>query len=365
MDEAFMRRAVALGEQGRVTAPPNPWVGCVIVKNGTVIGEGFHKAAGEPHAEICALEKAAGQAAGATVYVTLEPCAHHGRTSPCVDALIKSRISRVVIGTIDPDKNVYGKGIAKLKQAGIEVDAGVAQEEIIRSLAPYLHHRKTGKAFCVVKAAISVDGKMAAPDGTSRWITSAEARADAHQLRAQSQAIIIGAGTAVADKPRLTVRDVKTLSKKQPLRVVFDPLGFLAPPSPLLDPSIAPTLIITTEKCRDQWTSFDVEVKAFPCSGADEVDLEQVMHYLGDRGIIQAMVEGGSKLISSFAKQGLIDRYVIYVGPYLIGNEGIPFFADTSCRTLTEATRLHLVKSMQIGDGIRLEYEYEKKAVAS
>ena len=183
-DVQAMARAIALGSKGRITAPPNPWVGCVIVKDGIVVGEGFHQTAGEPHAEIHALQQAKEQAMGATVYVTLEPCVHHGRTPPCSDALIKAKVSKVFVALEDPDPRVRGKGIAFLKDAGIWVNLGLCRDEAVQSLQPYLHQRKTGRPFCIAKAAISIDGRTAASDGTSKWITPKEARADSHRIRA-------------------------------------------------------------------------------------------------------------------------------------------------------------------------------------
>src|ERR1700733_11932243 len=189
----FIRWAIQLGERGRHTAPPNPWVGCVIVKGGSILGEGYHEATGAKHAEVMAIEKAGVLARGATAYVSLEPCPHQGRTPPCVDALIKAGIQQVVIPLLDPDPHVSGKGVARLKKAGIEVVVGIGQEEAARSLEPYLFQRVTKRPFCVLKSAISLDGRTAAADGSSHWITSDEARQDVHRLRAESQAILVGA----------------------------------------------------------------------------------------------------------------------------------------------------------------------------
>lgn len=360
-DHAFMRRAIDLGELGRVTAPPNPWVGCVVVKEGKVVGEGFHEAPGKPHAEINALQQAGDGAEGATLYVTLEPCIHHGRTPPCVDALLQSRVSRVVIGIEDPDENVRGQGIAKLREAGLDVEVGVAAKEVLESLISYSHQRKTGKSYCLAKAAVSIDGRIAAADGTSQWITCIKARADAHQLRAESQAILIGSRTAVIDKPKLTVRDAPQMPRAQPLRVVLDPSGSLRPPSPLLDLSLAPTLIATTDRCpheiQELWTDAGVEVSLFsPSKHGYGIDIEEVLQFLASRGILQVLVEGGAKLLSHLTEEALINRFVLYVGPRILGKDGIPLFSDLSYSSLSEAPQLRLLNSKQLGDSVRLDY---------
>jgi diaminohydroxyphosphoribosylaminopyrimidine deaminase/5-amino-6-(5-phosphoribosylamino)uracil reductase len=209
-DDEAMAAAVAEGERGRLTAAPNPWVGCVVVEaGGEIAGRGFHRRAGEPHAEIHALGQAGDRARGGTAYVTLEPCAHHGRTPPCAPALIEAGVSRVVIAVVDPDERVAGRGVDILRSAGVAVDVGVGTDAAACSLAPYLHHHHTGRSLCLVKTAASLDGRTAAADGTSQWITGAEARADAHRLRAESGAVVVGAGTALADRPTRTYRKLE------------------------------------------------------------------------------------------------------------------------------------------------------------
>ena len=261
-DQEMMRRAVSLAQEARLDAPPNPWVGCVIVKEGKIVGEGFTQPPGKAHAEIMALQQAGTQAIDSEVYVTLEPCAHYGRTPPCTKALIAAGVSRVIVGIEDPDSNVKGKGIAQLKEAGIVVELGIQEDSIQTLLTPYLHHRKTGLPYCIAKAGMSLDGRIAAADGSSKWISSPEARAHAHQLRAESQAIMVGAGTALADQPQLTVRDVVKRPLRPPLRVVWDPNGKTTQASPLFDTSIAPTLMLTTSSCSPEamqiWKNMEV-----------------------------------------------------------------------------------------------------------
>jgi diaminohydroxyphosphoribosylaminopyrimidine deaminase/5-amino-6-(5-phosphoribosylamino)uracil reductase len=241
-----MARALALAAGARRRTPPNPWVGCVVVHDGEVVGEGATRPPGQAHAEVEALRAAGERARGATAYVSLEPCAHHGRTPPCTDALLDAGVTRVVAAVADPDPNVGGGGLARLRERGVTVDVGVAEDDARRLLAPYLVHRRFGRPFVLLKTATSVDGRITARDGSSQWITGPEARADAHELRADSQAVVVGAGTAVADQPNLTARDTRDPVEHQPLRVVLDAHGQVPADGPLFDQQLAPTLVVTT-----------------------------------------------------------------------------------------------------------------------
>lgn len=345
-----MRWAIQLGEKGRNGAPPNPWVGCVIEKNGEILAVGYHEAVGGKHAEAVALEKAGVLAKGATAYISLEPCAHQGRTPPCVNALIEVGIRKVVIPLLDPDPLVSGKGVDQLRKAGIEVVVGVGAEEATRSLRPYLHHRRLKRAFCVLKTAISLDGRMAAADGSSQWITGEEARADLHLLRAHSQAILIGSQTALTDSPRLTVREIEGV--KQPLRVLLDSKGRVPPQGPLADSSLAPTLVFTTStEHRTGWERCGMEVVVKPT-----LDLKEILEELGRRQVIQVLVEGGGKIYSSFLKQDLVDHSVIYIGNCLLGDQGKPWIPDFLVPTLSQAPRWKLEGMLRFGNDIRLDY---------
>ncbi|HEV8163333.1 MAG TPA: bifunctional diaminohydroxyphosphoribosylaminopyrimidine deaminase/5-amino-6-(5-phosphoribosylamino)uracil reductase RibD, partial [Actinomycetota bacterium] len=239
-----MARAVALAEGGRGTASPNPMVGAVLVMDGHVVGEGYHRAPGEPHAEVAALAAAGEAAAGATCYVTLEPCAHQGRTPPCADALLQAGVARVVAALPDPDPRVDGAGLARLRAAGVAVTVGVGADAAAEQNAAYLTHRRLGRPRVTLKAAASLDGKVAAPDGSSQWITGTAARADAHRLRAEADAVAVGAGTALADDPRLTVR-LPGYAGRQPLRVLVDAAGRVGAAGHLFDRA-GPTLVATT-----------------------------------------------------------------------------------------------------------------------
>jgi diaminohydroxyphosphoribosylaminopyrimidine deaminase/5-amino-6-(5-phosphoribosylamino)uracil reductase len=354
MESVMMQRAIALGETSRCLSPPNPWVGCVILNGEEMVGAGATQPPGHPHAEIEALRSAGNKAKGATLIVTLEPCCHEGRTAPCTDAIIEAGIKRVVIGIQDPDPKMQGKGIAELREAGIEVDVGNCALEVSRSLEPYLHHRTTGRPFCLLKSAISIDGRTAAADGSSQWITCPEARADVHRLRDESQAIIIGSGTALADKPRLNVRDIKPLAAYPPLRVLLDRRGRVPAEGPLFDPDIAPTIVYTDDGTDpaliQEWIDAGAAVVV------QKMNLEEVLKDLGQRGVIQALVEGGSSLHHSLLNAALIDAMAIYVGPKVLGSEANPMFGETALKTLQDAPTFQLTGSHHLGDTMRLDY---------
>ena len=312
-----MRRALDLATSVRASTSPNPWVGAVIEPGGYV---GATQPPGGPHAEIVALQAAGEAARGATMVVTLEPCAHHGRTPPCVDAIIDAGIARVVVGIEDPDPNVSGKGITRLREAGIDVEVDVCAGEVRAQLAPYLKHRSTGRPWLVLKLAASVDGRTAAPDGSSRWITGEEARTDAHRLRAESDAVIVGAGTVRADDPSLTVRHV---DGRDPLRVV---LG-RAPADAKVQPA--------------------VELDG---------DLDEVLDELGRRGVLQAVVEGGPTIAGAFHRAGLVDRYVIYLAPALFGgDDSLGLFTGPGAQTMDDVWRGRITNVERLGEDLKLE----------
>ena len=362
-DVDLMAVALALGQEGRVTAPPNPWVGCLVVSpGGEVVGRGFHRAPGEPHAEVHALAEAGERARGATAVLTLEPCAHHGRTPPCAPALVEAGVSRVVVALLDPDPQVSGRGVEHLRQAGLDVEVGVGEEAAAAALAPYLHHRRTGRPYCVLKSAVSLDGRTAASDGTSRWITGPAARADTHRMRVESQAVVIGAGTALADRPTLTAR-LEPPAPRQPLRVLLDATGRVPAAGPLFDPSLAATLVVTTP-------SADREaVKAWLAAGADVeevtssdtgVDLPAAMAVLGQRGVLQAMVEGGATLHGALMRAGLVDRMVLYLGGVTLGEGGRPLLAGPGPSTTQDAPRWRILGALLLGPDVRIDCEPER-----
>ena len=331
-DGELMRRAMVQAAAVRSSTAPNPWVGCVVVPaapdpapaGATVPAfEGATAPPGGPHAEVAALAAAADAARGSTLYVTLEPCAHHGRTPPCTEAIIEAGVARVVIGVEDPDPIVAGRGVAALRDAGIDVTVGVAADEVAEQLAPYLKHRRTGQPWVVLKLAASLDARTAAPDGTSRWITGEAARRDVHRLRARSDAVLVGAGTVRTDDPELTVRLDDGLDHAQPLRVV---LGH-APAGARVQP-------------------------ALELSG----DLDDVLAELGRRGVIQLLVEGGATVAHEFHSAGLVDRYVLYLAPVFFGgDDGRPLFAGPGAGTIGDVWKGRLVSVERLGEDLRVE----------
>ena len=360
-DEQLMERAIALAQAVRRHTAPRPPVGCVVLAGGEIVGEGatgpFPHGA---HAEAAALRAAGERAKGAVVYSTLEPCDHHGNTPPCTDALIAAEVSRVVVAVDDPDPKVAGRGYRRLAGAGIPVDVGIGRGRAERELAPYLVHRRTGRPFVVAKVAQSVDGRLAAADGSSRWITSKAARADAHELRADSQAIVIGAGTALADRPVLTARDVDDPPDQPPLRVLLDSQGRVPAAGSLFDTALAPTLVLTTPAAPagavDAWRGAGAKVEVLAPTRMG-VDLDAAFALLGSEGVLQALVEGGGRLLGAVVDEGRAHRVVAYVAPTLLGTDALPAFAFAGPRTLASARRFELMSVSRVGDDVRLELE--------
>jgi len=359
-DEGLMARARELAGAVARRTPPNPWVGCVIARDGEIVGEGATEPPGARHAERQALDVAGARARGASAYVTLEPCSHQGRTGPCADALVDAGVARVAVALEDPDPRVRGEGIARLRAAGITVDVGVGADGVRADLAPYLHQRATGRAYCVVKTALSLDGRVAAADGSSRWITGNAARADAHRLRADSQAIIVGAGTALVDRPRLTARPLDTTIERPPLRVLLDARGRVPATGPLFEVDDAPTLVCTTEaapaEARVAWGSSGAKVEVLPGAAGGGVDLGATLDLLAHHDVLQAMVEGGPTVHGALVSAGLVDRIVAYVAAALLGPEGRPGFSLPSPPTIEDALRFRLLEARALGDDVRLDY---------
>lgn len=327
-DADYMGRAINAADASRLIAPPNPWVGAAVVSEGTVF-TGATSAPGGPHGEINALTAAGEATRGATLYTTLEPCCHHGRTGPCTEAIVGAGISRVVVGLSDPDPLVAGKGIDALRAAGLQVDVGLGAARIERQLRPYLHHRRTGRPLVVLKLAATLDGFTAAPDGSSQWITGREARTDGHRLRAESDAILVGAGTIRADDPALTVRDFAPIGVDgeaiQPMRVVLGHAPAQAKAQPLVE-----------------------------LSG----DLDDVLDELGRRDVLQVMVEGGAHVAGEFHRKGLVDRYVVYVAPALFGgDDGRSLFSGAGAQSISDLWRGEIVDVRQLGDDVRIELQ--------
>lgn len=319
-DIDLMHAAYVAAATVRTSTAPNPWVGAAIRTADGTVYTGATQPPGQAHAEIGALAAAGSAAAGATLATTLEPCRFISRTGPCTEAIIEAGIARVIVGVVDPDEGVRGKGIERLRSAGIEVTTGVMSDEIEEQLAAYLHHRRTGRPLVVLKLAASLDGCTAAPDGSSQWITGTAARTDTHQLRAESQAILVGAATVRADNPSLTTRLVDGPS---PRRIV---LG-TAPPEAAVQPCT-------------EWVG----------------PLPDLLDELGSEGVLQLLVEGGASVASSFHAAALVDRYVVYLAPTVFGGDDArPAFVGQGVPTMSELRRGRFVSVRHLGDDLRID----------
>ena len=318
-DREYMQRALDLAKNGWGWTSPNPMVGAVIVKDGEIIGEGWHAKYGELHAERAALAACTGDPAGATMYVTLEPCCHHGKQPPCTDAILEAKIARVVIGSSDPNPQVAGKGVQILRDAGVEVTEGVLREECDALNDVFFHYITTGRPFVVLKYAMTLDGKLAAYTGVSKWITGEKARAHVQLQRGRYRAIMVGVGTVLGDDPRLTCR---TEGGRNPLRVICDthlrtPLSAVV----VQTAALIPTLIATCSddaEAAEKYQAKGCQVVTFPKKG-DYVDISAVMSYLGKNGVDSVLLEGGSGLHWSVLEAGLVDKVQAYIAPKLLG----------------------------------------------
>lgn len=326
-DKQLMQQAVEAAWSVRTTTAPNPWVGSAVLTADGTIHVGATQPPGGAHAEIGALTAAGSSAAGATLATTLEPCSHHGRTGPCTTAIIEAGIARVIVAIKDPDEQVAGSGIAALRDAGVEVTVGTLSTEVEAQLEPYLHHRRTGRPYVILKLAATLDGRTAAPDGGSEWITGVEARTDVHQMRAESQAILVGAGTVRADDPSLSVRLVEGPS---PRRIVL---------------GTAPA-----------------DARVHPCT--EWVGpIPELLDRLAAEGVLQLMVEGGANVASEFHDAGLIDRYVLYMAPAIFGgNDAHPLFVGDGAPTMADLRRGRFVATQQFGNDIRLDVTLDQDA---
>jgi diaminohydroxyphosphoribosylaminopyrimidine deaminase/5-amino-6-(5-phosphoribosylamino)uracil reductase len=366
----WMRRALELAERGRGATSPNPMVGAVLVDpdGAGVVGEGWHRSAGSPHAEALAIEAAGPAAAGATLYVTLEPCAHHGRTPPCADAVADAGVGRVVAALIDPDPLVAGRGAARLRAAGIPVQLGDGAEAAAEQNAAFLVHRRLGRPRITVKGAASLDGKVAAADGTSQWITGPAARADGHRLRAAADAVMVGAGTALADDPRLTARPPEGSPERQPLRVLLDSAGRVAARARLFEAG-APTLVATTGRApaevRRAWAAAGAEVLVLGQGPDGRVDLAALAAELGSRRLLEVLVEGGPTLQGGLWTAGLVDRLVWYLAPVVLGGDrSLGLVAGPGVPTLGAARRVRVAAVTPVGPDLRVEAHVEPVAWA-
>ncbi|MFD6418921.1 bifunctional diaminohydroxyphosphoribosylaminopyrimidine deaminase/5-amino-6-(5-phosphoribosylamino)uracil reductase RibD [Streptomyces sp. NPDC060194] len=343
-----MRRAVTLAARGLGSTSPNPVVGCVLTDPaGRIVGEGYHRRAGGPHAEVHALRAAGDLARGATAYVTLEPCAHTGRTGPCARALIDAGVARVVFAVGDPNAQAAG-GADVLRAAGVAVEAGLLAAEAEAVNAAWLTSVRRGRPHVTWKYAATLDGRSAAADGTSRWITSPESRADVHRLRAESDAVVAGAGTARADDPHLAVRGVE--GALQPLRVVLDTHGTAVRPGARVLDDAAPTLIAIGP---DAAPAHGAETVVLPLAQQGGLDIAALLAALHDRGVRSVLLEGGPVLAGAFVAAGAVDRVVGYLAPVLLG-AGPAALADAGISTLSQALRLEVSDVVRLGPDLRV-----------
>ncbi|MDP5240528.1 bifunctional diaminohydroxyphosphoribosylaminopyrimidine deaminase/5-amino-6-(5-phosphoribosylamino)uracil reductase RibD [Uliginosibacterium sp. 31-16] len=350
-DETHMAQALTLAERGMYTTMPNPRVGCVIVRDEKPVAEGWHERAGEPHAEVHALRAAGPLAQGATAYVTLEPCSHFGRTPPCCDALIKAGVRRVVCAMQDPNPLVAGRGLARLREAGIEVVSGILEARARSLNEGFISRMERGRPWLRIKSAASLDGRTALANGVSQWITCAEARADAQHWRARSCAILSGIGTVLADNPRLTVRGIP--GARQPLRVIVDSqLRTPLEASVLADGHALIATAITDITRFAPYQTLGAEVVSLP--GPDGVDLPRLMVELGHRGINEVLTETGPQLNGALIRAGCADALLLYLAPSLLGNAARGMFALPDLDSLAQRQQLHILNVSPVGSDLRI-----------
>lgn len=351
-DHAFMSRALQLAQRGLYTTTPNPRVGCVLVRDGQIVGEGWHERAGEAHAEIMALRAAGDRARRATVYVSLEPCSHHGRTPPCADALVSAGVARVVAAMRDPNPKVAGAGLERLRSAGIETLEGLLEAQARELNVGFVSRMERGRPWLRVKVAASLDGRTALANGVSQWITGPEARRDGHHWRARSCAVLAGIGTLLADNPRLTVRDVET--SRQPARIVVDRHLRLPSTARVLEGGNALVFAGVADAQKvGQLTQAGAEVVVLP-DAQGKVDLLRMLDELGRREMNEVLVESGSRLNGALLRAGLVDELVMYFAPHLLGDTARGMFGLGELTGLDQRVELQVADVTQIGPDLRV-----------
>ncbi len=360
-DEIFMARALKLAQRGRFTTHPNPNVGCVIVRDGEIVGEGFHYRAGEPHAEVHALRMAGDKARGATAYVTLEPCSHHGRTPPCCDALIAAGVTRVVAAMQDPNPQVAGRGLYRLKQEGIEVSHGLMMNEAEALNKGFLKRMRTGFPFVQLKLGASLDGRTAMASGESQWITSGESRRDVQRFRAQSSAILTSSATVLADDPSLTVRwneldaDTQALypedALRMPTRIVIDSQNRVTPNHKIIHQP-GETWLARTQPDDRHWPEGVMQLPVPAHNG--HLDIVVLMMLLGKRQVNSIWVEAGAELSGALLQAGVVDEIVLYIAPKLLGNDARGLFALPGLEKLADAPSLRFSEIRPVGPDLCL-----------
>ena len=335
IDKTFMEMALALAKKSRPS--PNPQVGAVVVKDGAVVGRGYHERPGTSHAEVNAIAEADGEAQGADLYVTLEPCVHHGRTGPCVEAILKAGIARVAVGMIDPDPRVNGAGVRRLKEAGVEVIVGVCEDACRSLLRGYATHRLYGRPYVTLKAAITLDGYLASTSGDSKWISSEASRTIAHEMRREADAVLVGVETVITDDPQLTVRHV---SGKSPLRIVLDSNLRTPENAQIVTGAEAPTLLVHTTEDQNQISRYRIYsgVETLRCGSTQtgRVDLADLIERLAQRGVLALLVEA---VLSAFVSAGIGDELVLFIAPRILG-AGRSFISYPKAMTISDGLLL-------------------------
>lgn len=369
IDARHMARALELARRGLYTTDPNPRVGCVIVKDGKTVGEGFHARAGEPHAEVLALRAAGDQARGATVYLSFEPCCHHGKTPPCTDALIAAKVGRVVAAMTDPNPRVARKGFAALNAAGIATASGLMQAEAEALNPGFIRRMQTGRPYVRVKLAASLDGRTALASGESRWITGEPARADVQHWRARSSAVVTGIGTVLADDPSLNVRlvgigdvqgstsvagDRTSGATRQPLRVVLDSKLRTPPDAKMLSLSGSTLVVTAANDAARAETLCKAGAEVLQIGKNGKVDLAALLAALADREVNEVLVEAGATLAGAFLEAGLVDELVLYYAPHILGDAGRGMFHLPSLTRMTQRVRLDVRDLRAIGQDWRV-----------
>ena len=353
-DITYMKLALQLAQGTMGQTSPNPIVGSVVVNNGEIVGMGAHLKAGTEHAEVHAIKMAGDKAKGATIYVTLEPCSHHGKTPPCADLIINNKLKRVVIACLDPNPLVAGNGVEKLRKANIEVEIGVLEKEALELNKVFFHYIKTKKPFVTLKTATSLDGKIATSTGESKWITGELAREDVQQLRHEHDGILVGIGTVLADNPALTTR--RKVGGKNPTRIILDHQLRTPLNAKVVTDGEANTWIITCKTASDskQTELLQLGVKVINVD-SEEININELLILLGERGITSLFVEGGSAVNDSFLRSGCINEVITYIAPKLIGGKEAPTsFSGTGVPNLRDALQLSIKEVKQLGDDLKI-----------
>ena len=360
-DTRYMARAMQLARQGWCSTHPNPRVGCVLVKDDQIVGEGFHERAGTAHAEVHALKQAGDAAHGATAYVTLEPCSHHGKTPPCADALIQAGVARVVAAMTDPNPQVAGAGLQRIAEAGISVESGLLEQDAEALNPGFIKRMQKKQPFVRLKMAMSLDGRTSMASGESQWITGPDARADVQKLRAGASAVLTGSGTALHDNPRLTVRDEALLAQRQsqPVRVVLDKTAALSGNEALFnkDAQVLYFYGASTTLNTALSSKAHVDCVTLPLNESGYFDLSVLLTILAEREMNEVLVECGSGLAGAFIEQSCVDELIIFMAPQLMGSAARPL-ADFAVEHMAQAKHLDLVDTRMVGKDIKLTYRF-------